>query len=165
MDSDQQEQTGLDERQLRAWQTFFQMQEHLRSRIEQQLQASSGLSLADYSVLSVLSEAPGRRLRAYCLSATLGWEKSRLHHQLTRMCQRGLVERHAGESRAIYAQITPQGLTALEQAAPQHSRHVRRLVIDRLTPGQLDQLGEMSATILGPLQHDQHDQHSGDPGE
>ena len=62
MDSDQQEQTGLDERQLRAWQTFFQMQEHLRSRIEQQLQASSGLSLADYSVLSVLSEAPGRRL-------------------------------------------------------------------------------------------------------
>ena len=83
MDSDQQEQTGLDERQLRAWQTFFQMQEHLRSRIEQQLQASSGLSLADYSVLSVLSEAPGRRLRAYCLSATLGWEKSRLHHQLT----------------------------------------------------------------------------------
>ena len=162
MDSDQQEQTGLDERQLRAWQTFFQMQEHLRSRIEQQLQASSGLSLADYSVLSVLSEAPGRRLRAYCLSATLGWEKSRLHHQLTRMCRRGLAERHAGESRASYVQITPQGLTTLQQAAPQHSRHVRRLVIDRLTPGQLDQLGEISAAILGPLQHDQQ---SGDPGD
>src|SRR5215471_19209418 len=115
------------------------MQEHLRGRIEQQLQACSGLSMADYSVLSVLSGAPGGRLRAYCLSATLGWEKSRLHHQLTRMCQRGLVERHAGESRAIYVQITPQGLTTLEQAAPQHSRHVRRLVIDRLIPDQLDQ--------------------------
>jgi hypothetical protein len=42
---------------------------------------------------------------------------------------------------------------------------VRRLVIDRLTPGQLDQLGEISAAILGPLQRDQHDQHSGDPGQ
>ena len=165
MDSDQQEQTGLDERQLRAWQTFFQMQEHLRSRIEQQLQASSGLSLADYSVLSVLSGAPGGRLRAYCLSATLGWEKSRLHHQLTRMCRRGLAERHAGESRASYVQITPQGLTTLQQAAPQHSRHVRRLVIDRLRPDQLDQLAEISAAILGPLQRDQHDQQSGDPGD
>src|SRR6516162_5035770 len=138
------------------------MQEHLRGRIERQLQACSGLSLADYSVLSVLSEALGRRLRAYCLSATLGWEKSRLHHQLTRMCRRGLVERQAGESRAIYVQITPAGLTTLEQAAPRHSRHVRRLVIDRLTPGQLDQLGEISAAILGPLQHDQQ---SGDPGD
>ena len=161
MDGDQQERTGLDERELRAWQTFFQMQEHLHGRIEQQLQAGSGLSLADSSVLSVRSGAPGGRLRAYCLSATLGWEKSRLHHQLTRMCRRGLVERHAGESRAIYAQITPQGLTTLEQAAPQHSRHVRRLVIDRLMPDQLDQLAEISAAILGPLQHDQH---SGDPG-
>ena len=165
MHGDQQERTRLDERELRAWQTFFQMQEHLRGRIEQQLQACSGLSMADYSVLSVLSGAPGGRLRAYCLSATLGWEKSRLHHQLTRMCRRGLAERHAGESRAIYAQITPQGLTTLEQAAPQHSRHVRRLVIDRLMPDQLDQLAEISAAILGPLQRNQHDQQSGDPGD
>ena len=152
MDSDQQERQGLDERELRAWQTFFQMQEVLRGRIEQQLQASSGLSTADYSVLSVLSGEPGGRLRAYRLAATLGWEKSRLHHQLTRMARRGLVERQCGDSRAIYIEITPQGLTTLAQAAPGHSRHVRELVIDRLTPQQLDQLTELSAVILGPLQ-------------
>lgn len=165
MDSDQQElrrQGRLDERELRAWQTFFQMQEVLRGRIEQQLQACSGLSLADYSVLTVLSGAPGGRLRAYRLGATLGWEKSRLHHQLTRMAKRGLVERQCGDSRAIYVEMTPQGLTALAQAAPGHSRHVRQLVIDRLTPQQLDQLTEISAAILGPLQHDQQ---TGDPGE
>ena len=152
MDSDQQERQGLDERELRAWQTFFQMQEVLRGRIEQQLQACSGLSTADYSVLSVLSVEPGGRLRAYRLAATLGWEKSRLHHQLTRMARRGLVERQCGDSRAIYIEITPQGLTTLAQAAPGHSRHVRELVIDRLTPQQLDQLTEVSAVILGPLQ-------------
>jgi len=53
----------------------------------------------------------------------------------------------------------------LEQAALQHGRHVRRLVIDRLIPDQLDQFAEISAAILGPLQRDQHDQQSGDPGE
>jgi DNA-binding MarR family transcriptional regulator len=165
VDSDQQErreQGRLDERELRAWQTFIQMQEHLRGRIEQQLQTCSGLSLADYSVLTALSGAPGGRLRAYCLGAVLGWEKSRLHHQLTRMAKRGLVERQCGDSRAIFVEMTPQGLTALAQAAPGHSRHVRQLVIDRLTPRQLDQLTEISAAILGPLQDDQQ---AGDPGE
>jgi DNA-binding MarR family transcriptional regulator len=164
VDSDQQElrrQGRLDERELHAWQTFFQMQEVLRGRIEQQLQACSGLSLADYSVLTVLSGAPGGRLRAYRLGATLGWEKSRLHHQLTRMAKRGLVERRCGDSRAIYVEMTPQGLTALAQAAPGHSRHVRQLVIDRLTPQQLDQLTRISAAILVPLQDDQQ---TGDSG-
>ena len=165
MDGDQQElqrQGRLDERELHAWQTFMQMQEVLRGRIEQQLQACGGLSLADYSVLTVLSGAPGGRLRAYRLGATLGWEKSRLHHQLTRMAKRGLVERQCGESRAIYAQITPQGLAALVQAAPGHSRHVRQLVIDRLTPEQLRQLTEISAAILVPLQLDEQ---AGDAGD
>ena len=157
MDGDQQERQerqGLDERELRAWQTFMQMQEHLRGRIEQQLQACSGLSTADYSVLVVLSGEPGGRLRAFCLGATLGWEKSRLHHQLTRMARRGLVERQCGDARASYVQVTPQGLATLSQAAPGHSRHVRQLVIDRLTPQQLDQLAEISAAILDGLQYD-----------
>ncbi|MYV43460.1 MarR family transcriptional regulator, partial [Streptomyces sp. SID1328] len=83
------------------------MQEVLRSRIEQQLQAGGGLSNADYTVLVALSEAPDGRLRAHQLSNELGWEKSRLHHQLTRMCKRGLVERRSGGSRAMYAVLTP----------------------------------------------------------
>ncbi len=36
-----------------------------------------------YTVLAALSEAAGGRLRAYELGRRLGWEKSRLHHQLT----------------------------------------------------------------------------------
>jgi DNA-binding MarR family transcriptional regulator len=148
------EQQALSERELRAWRAFFQMQEVLRSRIEQQLQAGSGLSNADYTVLVALSEAPGGRLRAYELSHELGWEKSRLHHQLTRMCKRGLVERRSGASRAMYAVITTEGRTALERAAPSHAQEVRRLVIDRLTAVQIDHLAEISHAILDHLQTD-----------
>ncbi|MEV6654505.1 MarR family winged helix-turn-helix transcriptional regulator [Streptomyces sp. NPDC051219] len=148
------ERQGLSERELRAWRAFCQMQEVLRSRIEQQLQAGSGLSNADYTVLVALSEAPGGRLRAYELSDELGWEKSRLHHQLTRMCKRGLVERQSGASRAMYAALTPEGRTALEEAAPSHAQEVRRLVIDRLTAEQIDHLAEISSAILDHLHTD-----------
>lgn len=47
-----------------------------------------------------------------------GLGESRLHHQLTRLCKRGLVERQSGPSRAMYAALTPEGRTALEEAAP-----------------------------------------------
>jgi DNA-binding MarR family transcriptional regulator len=64
-------------------------------------------------VLAALSEAAGRRLRAYEPGRRLGWEKSRLHHQLTRMCGRGLIQRHSGDGRASYAAITAAGRAAL----------------------------------------------------
>lgn len=146
-----QRQRGLSEQELQAWQTFFQMQEVLRGRIEQQLQACSGLSIADYTVLAVLSGAAGERLRAYHLGAMVGWEKSRLHHQLTRMAKRGLVERRSGEARAIFVILTPAGRAALTEAAPRHSDHVRQLFVDCLTPDQLGQLAGISATVLTNL--------------
>ena len=149
---------GLDGRQLRAWRTFYRMQELLRGRLEQQLQASSGLSNADYTVLVVLYDTPGHRLRQFELGEVVQWEKSRLHHQLTRMCQRGLVERGpdplAPQSRARHVTLTPAGRQALLAAAPAHSREVRRLVIDQLTDDELDQLGTLSTRILAALDTD-----------
>ncbi len=151
---------GLDDRQQRAWRSFYRMQEVLRGRLEQQLQATSGLSNADYTVLVVLYDAPGQRLRQYELGEVVEWEKSRLHHQLSRMCRRGLVERGpdpgAPRSRAVYVTLTPAGRQALLAAAPAHSREVRRLVIDQLTDHELDQLGALSTRILEALDSESH---------
>jgi DNA-binding MarR family transcriptional regulator len=141
----------LTEREMTAWRTFYEMQEVLRGRLEQQLQEDSGLSNADYTVLVALSEAPGGQQRAVELGRRLGWEKSRLHHQLTRMCRRGLVQRRSGDGRAIHAAITAAGRAALTAAAPGHRQQVRRLVLDRLTPQQIDQLAVISRTILDGL--------------
>ncbi len=141
----------IDKREMAAWRAFFHMQEVLRGRLEQQLQADSGLSNADYTVLVALSEAPDGQIRAFELGQVLGWEKSRLHHQLTRMCERGLVKRHSGSGRAMHAVITSAGRTALEAAVPRHSQEVRRLVLDRLSTEQVDQLADISRTILDGL--------------
>ena len=73
------------------------------------------------------------------------------NHQLSRMCRRGLVQRHSGDGRAIHAAITAAGGAALEAAVPRHTEQVRRLVLDRLTPQQIDQLADISRRILDGL--------------
>ncbi|RKT90085.1 DNA-binding transcriptional regulator, MarR family [Saccharopolyspora antimicrobica] len=148
-------QLGLTERELRAWRTSFRMLELLRMRVEQQLQSSSGLSNADYTVLAVLSEAPEGRMRVYELGRVAGWEKSRMHHQLTRMSGRGLITRERCGSRGMHAVITAKGLATLKDAVPGHAREVRRLFVDRLTPEELDQFADTAAKILDNLQADQ----------
>src|SRR6478735_7552099 len=145
-------QRPFSDRQQTAWRAFYELQEVLRSRIAQHLQADSGLSHADYTVLAVLSEAEGHRLRAIELGQRLGWEKSRLHHQLTRMGKRGLVCRTNDEGRAVNVTITSAGLSALETAVPFHRQHVRHLVLDRISPEQLDELGAISRALLDGLQ-------------
>ncbi|WP_217369649.1 MarR family winged helix-turn-helix transcriptional regulator [Nonomuraea antri] len=148
-------QLGLTEHELRAWRTSFRMVELLRNRIEQQLQASSDLSNADYTVLALLSETPGRRLRAYELARVAGWEKSRMHHQLTRMERRGLVARERCGSRGMDAVLTEEGLAALKKALPEHAEEVRRLFVDRLTREELDQFASLAAKILNGLEAEQ----------
>jgi len=145
------DQQGLTEPELRAWRAFAEMQWLLMARIEQQLQASSGISSADYAVLVLLSEAPQGRLRPYELTRMAGWEKSRLHHQLTRMSARGLITREPYGSRGMYAVITPEGLAKLEEAVPGHAQEVRRLFTGRLTSEQLDQLTGIATAIAGNL--------------
>ena len=149
------EQQGLTERELRAWRAFTEMQWELMARIEQQLQASNGMSSADYALLALLSEAPDGRLRPYELARIAGWEKSRLHHQLTRMSTRGLITRERYGSRGMHAVITPRGLAKLKEAFPGHSQEVRRLFTGCLTPEQLDQLAGIATTILDNLKADQ----------
>jgi DNA-binding MarR family transcriptional regulator len=67
------------------------------------------------------------------------------------MCRRGLAQRHSGDGRAIHVAITAAGRAALSAAVPRHTQQVRRLVLDRLTPQQIDQLADISCTILDGL--------------
>jgi DNA-binding MarR family transcriptional regulator len=68
------------------------------------------------------------------------------------MGKRGLVRRTNDEGRAVNVTITSAGLSALETAVPFHRQHVRHLVLDRISPQQLDELGAISRTLLDGLQ-------------
>lgn len=143
----------LSEPEQQAWRAFLDMQAQLNARLNREMQESSGLSSADFAVLVPLSEHPDGRLRVLELARNLRWEKSRLSHQLTRMGQRGLIERsHCSEDRrGSFIVLTTAGRNAVEAAAPAHVEAVRRYLFDGLTAGQVDALHTISRGVIQAL--------------
>lgn len=140
----------LDEREERTWRALQLMQMRLEGELARQLAADSGLSYPDYLVLVALTDRPGGRMRVFELAGVLGWEKSRLSHHVARMVGRRLVtkERCGDDRRGAYVAVTGHGRREIEAAAPGHVATVRRLFVDRLTPDQLDIIGDAAETVL-----------------
>ena len=115
----------LTDDQQDLWRAYLAMSGGLQAALNRQLQRDHGLSLADYDVLVALSELPECRMGE--LGAHLGWEQSRVSHQLARMRARGLIERFgAGDDRrAAGVALTESGGGALEAAAPGRGELVR----------------------------------------
>jgi len=143
----------LDAREQSAWRAYLDMNALLTARLNREMQETSGLSIADFSVLVPLSEHPEGRMRVLELARALGWEKSRLSHQLTRMAQRGLIERSNcnEDRRGAFVVLTDAGRRTVEAAAPRHVESVRRYLFDELTAEQVDALGEIARTVVERL--------------
>jgi DNA-binding MarR family transcriptional regulator len=129
------------------------MQMRLDGELARQLAADSRLSYPDYLVLVALTDRPDGRMRLFELAGVLGWEKSRLSHQVGRMADRGLVkkERCDSDRRGAYVVVTKRGRREIEAAAPGHVAAVRRLFVDRLAPDQLEVLGDAAEIVLAIL--------------
>ena len=143
----------LTEEEQRAWRGLVRMTSQLNARGNRQLQDEYGISLADYEVLVVLSEAPEGRLRVFEVADALAWEQSRVSHQLARMARRGLITREgcATDARGAFAVLTTVGRGAIERAAPAHVEQVRQLVFDELSHEQVSALTEITTRVLGRL--------------
>ena len=124
----------LTPKQQRAWVAYMRVQLRMSYEMNRQLQADSCLSLADYDVLVALSNVGDDGMRVSDLAAQIGWERSRLSHQLRRMEQRGLTERRASveDGRTTNVILTEMGQQAIEEAAPGHVDLVRGLFFDPL---------------------------------
>lgn len=140
----------LDEGEARAWRALQLMEMRLNGALARQLAADAGLSYPDYVVLVALTDQPDGRLRLFELGRILGWEKSRLSHQISRMADRGLVtkERCDADRRGAYVVLSRRGRKEIEAAAPGHVAMVRRLFVDVLTPAQLATIAEIAETVL-----------------
>lgn len=154
----------LTEREERAWRALQFMQMRLEGELARQLAADSGLSYPDYLVLVTLTDRPDGRMRLFELGGVLGWEKSRASHHVGRMVDRGLVTKQKCDSdrRGFYVVLTARGRREIGAAAPGHVAAVRRLFVDRLSPEQLDALGDAAESVLAAFDEptdDQPDQH------
>ena len=116
------------------------------------LQADCGLSLPDYDVLVALDERPGCRISE--LGERLGWEQSRLSHQLSRMRARGLIERRGAtdDRRAATVELTTDGRAALQAAAPGHADLVRMLAFEGVSASDLHAVERWTAGVLARIE-------------
>ncbi|MFB4195775.1 MarR family winged helix-turn-helix transcriptional regulator [Streptomyces carpaticus] len=144
----------LTSEQKAAWDSFIRMQEKLIGKLSRRLQDDSGMSASDYIVLAKLTETDDGRMRFMDLAKLVEWEKSRMSHQIRRMAKRGLVakEECPDDGRGAFIVATPAGHRAIEEAAPTHVEHVRRLFTDALTPEELAALARISDRVLAHME-------------
>jgi DNA-binding MarR family transcriptional regulator len=134
--------TPLTHQELGLWHAWQALSESVSSCVSRDVAEATGLSAADYGVLSRLIEAGDGRLRQRELAVALNWDKSRISHQLTRMQERKLLRRSKTVERGSQVAVTALGRETFERARPIHARAVRRHFLERLTP-------EQSAVLLG----------------
>lgn len=145
---------GLDEEERRVWRAYRSAHSQLVRELDRRLQADSGISQADFAVLSALAEAPDRRLRIGRMAELLAWEKSRVSHQVSRMESRGLLTRTECDldARGTWIEPTPQGRRTLLGAIRTHSVAVRELFLGLLSEVERTAVRESSERVLEHLE-------------
>lgn len=146
----------LSEEQQASWRAWLAASVLLADRLNRDLQSRHDLTMADYEILVRLSEAPERRIRMSELARLTLNSRSRLSHQIDRMCAAGLVDRQVcdEDKRGSFAVLTEDGWSALVAAAPDHVNSVREHLVDVLTPAEFAALGTACAKIAERLNPD-----------
>src|SRR5579875_1871375 len=142
----------LNDEEQAVWRQLLCVESHLQDRLDVELREGHGLSLAEYGVLVILSEAGPLGLRMSDLADRLLLSRSGLTRRIDGMVRAGLVERRScpADGRGSYASLTPAGAARLEEAAPTHVAGVRRYLIDALG-GDLSGLASGLARIQAAL--------------
>ncbi len=126
--------TPLTDSEIALWHAFKRAAEVVRGRAAAEILRETGLSDADFAVVTRIVDAGGR-MRQNELATSMDWHRSRLSHQLTRMVDRQLVRRLEVDN-GVEVEITVDGRKLAELARPVHAAAVRALLIERIPSDQ-----------------------------
>jgi DNA-binding MarR family transcriptional regulator len=148
-----------------AWRSFLTAHARITRRLDEEIQAAHGLSLAEYDALLQIAHAPGRRVRMNVLAERVILSRSGITRLVDRLEAAGAVERAAcsTDARGQEAVLTPVGLERLRSAAPTHLEGIRRYFLDRLDPAELQALETSLASLADPLAPGTRPTHEGSP--
>ena len=140
-------------RQYRAWRAFHKLRGQLLPHLAKNINKNTGLTPSEFFLLITLIDSPMATLHSYEIAEKLDWEKSRVSHQITRMEERGLVNRKVcpSDARSCLVELTPSGRKYLKKALPNHFEDVKHCFADLLTAAQLDTLIEISSIVTKHL--------------
>jgi DNA-binding MarR family transcriptional regulator len=155
----------VDEPGISAWRSFLVAHARITRRLDEELQAAHGLSLAEYDALLQIAHAPGRRIRMNVLAERVILSRSGITRLVDRLEAAGAVERAAcsTDARGQEAVLTAIGLERLRSAATTHLEGVRRYFLDRLDPAALAALETSLGRVADPLGPGPRSAHEGCP--
>ncbi|MFD5650137.1 MarR family winged helix-turn-helix transcriptional regulator [Streptomyces sp. NPDC127039] len=119
------------------WSAFKRAHEVVRTRVIADAAEAAGLSEPDLTILADLNKAGGA-LRQSELAASLGWDRTRVSHQLTRMSKRDLVTRR--RANGVIVTLTDAGHQAITAVYPGLDAAVRRHFTDKLSAQEVETL-------------------------
>ena len=133
----------------KAWRAFHKIGTSLLPHLGRQVSNHSGISGAEYVVLVALSELPVPAVNLNRLATGLGWEISRMSHQVSRMDEAGLVKKtkNLEDSRCFDVSITAKGRKIAEAAIPLQSQEINHCFSQVLSQAQMKSLIEISDAI------------------
>jgi len=133
----------------KAWRAFHKIGTSLLPHLGRQISNHSGISGAEYTVLVALSELTVPNVNLNRLARGLGWEISRMSHQISRMEEGGLVKktRSSTDSRCFDVSITAKGRKIAESAISLQSKEINHCFSEVLTQDQMNALIEISEVI------------------
>jgi DNA-binding MarR family transcriptional regulator len=142
-------QKGMKELDSRAWRAFHKIGTSLLPHLARQVANHSGISGAEYVVILALSELKDSSVNLNRLANGLGWEISRMSHQISRMEIAGLVRktRNSDDSRCFDVSITTKGRKIANAAIPLQSKEINHCFSEVLTSSQMKALIEISEAI------------------
>jgi DNA-binding MarR family transcriptional regulator len=161
--------TSADDPRLGAWRTMLHAHSHLVRRMDDDLRAAHGLSLAEYDALIQLVNAPGRRLRMSVLADRVLLSRSGITRLVDRLVADGTVERSVcpTDARGSEAALTPVGLDRLREASRTHLDGVARYFLDIVTPEDRSAIERGLGSVVDRLEAGGHADRTAcvDPGE
>ena len=139
----------LSETEMQSWRALIQTTTGLLAVLDRELQREHRLTLAEYEVLAIISDAGDGGLRMQELAETLHLSPSGVTRRVDGMVRQGLVVRRqcSEDRRRSYAMLTEDGWNRLREAAPTHVRGVRTHFVDRLSERQLANVA--NASVVG----------------
>ena len=142
----------LDSDEMRACRSYITTSVDLMKALEHDV-APYGITMGDYQLLAMISEAPDRRLRLCDLADALRLSRGGLTRRMDGVLRNGLVERvqDQADRRVAFAELTTKGWNLLKKVAPIHLQSVRTLMIDHLSRAEIKAIGNAFGKISANL--------------
>lgn len=147
----------LDDDEQAAWRRFVSGSTVFFRELDRRLQQAHDLSLDDYAILVLLSEAPDRRVRMSELASSAILPRPQVTYRVSRLENRGVVVRRPCEedARGTWAELTDDGFALLAAAARHHVANVRALLLDHLDRDEFLRVGESLGKVFAALAPDE----------